>query len=405
MRYFIAILLVFIVNKSMAQKSLYHEIRYSRFIYPIDSLITEKRDSETRLWEDMRKMHIIHDTANNKTIYKTYEVDGNTGEFYDEPNVQQEYRFDNNKKVFELLTYTTSYFDTTLSEKFEFYNGDLQTPDSTYHYKRDYGSGELELFRIYKYSKDNSVIEEFQFRWDNAYSEWDTNTSNKYDYSFDGDLLVQYVIYTGNNTSNGIFWKNANKFIYEYTYFGELEHSYNYKWNNVNSRWELIGEHTNEYNVEENIVLSKRINNDPQTGTYKERLKWEYTYDTVNKKIEQNTYQNSFGTYGPSVERTTYFYSVPDTSSESTSVHEMVNNEEIQIYPNPSEGQITMELKGFIHPIKIRVLNTAGQTIYSDSKIIHETHSFNLSGPGGIYFLEITSGSSRFYRKILLNNK
>jgi hypothetical protein len=64
-----------------------------------------------------------------------------------------------------------------------------------------------------------------------------------------------------------------------------------------------------------------------------------------------------------------------------------------------------MELKGFIHPIKIRVLNTAGQTIYSDSKIIHETHSFNLSGPGGIYFLEITSGSSRFYRKILLNNK
>lgn len=114
----------------------------------------------------------------------------------------------------------------------------------------------------------------------------------------------------------------------------------------------------------------------------------------------------------------TGFYSVIVTDSNScknsttlyveiTGIDE-VNDANISVYPNPSNGKFFIELRsaGDLESISLGVTNMVGQLVYASS---HPKMQANrLFGvelgavPGGIYYLDIAAGESSFRRKMVV---
>ena len=76
----------------------------------------------------------------------------------------------------------------------------------------------------------------------------------------------------------------------------------------------------------------------------------------------------------------------------------------IGIYPNPTNGKITIEFVGKIdRNIKIELINSNGQTVFSKDNIIEKKLDINISHlPKGIYYLVGTFNEKAISEKIIL---
>ena len=75
------------------------------------------------------------------------------------------------------------------------------------------------------------------------------------------------------------------------------------------------------------------------------------------------------------------------------------NNIAAKVYPNPTQGEITLEGEGLNH---VRILNAYGQTVYS-SKIEGEQVRIDLSNMAkGIYMMHIEANDGQAVRKIVV---
>lgn len=78
------------------------------------------------------------------------------------------------------------------------------------------------------------------------------------------------------------------------------------------------------------------------------------------------------------------------------------NEESLSIYPNPTEGKITVTFKNPTNINFIEIFNMKGEKVYSISKTGIQ-YEIDLSpNPGGIYFAKIYSSTESFNRKILI---
>jgi len=77
----------------------------------------------------------------------------------------------------------------------------------------------------------------------------------------------------------------------------------------------------------------------------------------------------------------------------------------IKVFPNPTEGKITIEFDGKIERnIKIEFINSSGQNVFSKDNITEKTLNIDISHlPKGIYFLKGTFGDKSVSDKIILN--
>ncbi|MFI5171132.1 MAG: T9SS type A sorting domain-containing protein [Chitinophagales bacterium] len=86
----------------------------------------------------------------------------------------------------------------------------------------------------------------------------------------------------------------------------------------------------------------------------------------------------------------------------------IVTKEDITIFPNPSTGQFYVDIDEVLtEGIKVKVLNSLGQVIYSDNYEHdgpYSGYSFNLEGhPEGIYYFEVVIGNQIITQPIVLN--
>lgn len=72
----------------------------------------------------------------------------------------------------------------------------------------------------------------------------------------------------------------------------------------------------------------------------------------------------------------------------------------ISIYPNPSQGQITIELDG-LKNVSIGVYSVGGQLVYHKNNISDPTHQFELNANPGIYILELSTLYAQQHYKLI----
>jgi hypothetical protein len=75
----------------------------------------------------------------------------------------------------------------------------------------------------------------------------------------------------------------------------------------------------------------------------------------------------------------------------------------VKVYPNPNNGYFTVELTNFEAPAAIKVYNTTGVLIYKMRP--HYISKPQISLPyiqKGVYFVQVTSGSDQFIKKIIV---
>ncbi len=91
-----------------------------------------------------------------------------------------------------------------------------------------------------------------------------------------------------------------------------------------------------------------------------------------------------------------------------STVEEMSNLLEINIYPNPSEGQIHLEARGLKSAqVEAKLMDVLGKTLWNQSLISNEeleiSNEIQLPKlPAGAYWLQLTDGKQRHLRKIIL---
>lgn len=75
---------------------------------------------------------------------------------------------------------------------------------------------------------------------------------------------------------------------------------------------------------------------------------------------------------------------------------------DFNIYPNPSNGKVTLtNLSSQFGTYDIRVINLLGQTVYSKTNISSATHQVNLDSKG-VYFFEMLEGKEKLRKKLII---
>jgi hypothetical protein len=96
---------------------------------------------------------------------------------------------------------------------------------------------------------------------------------------------------------------------------------------------------------------------------------------------------------------------MPDSCKLANGILEMgVAENYINVYPNPTNGNITVSLASIENTIiAIRVFNTYGAIVYNINGINNKVASLNLDQSSGIYYIEIATTKEKHIKKIVVN--
>ena len=97
----------------------------------------------------------------------------------------------------------------------------------------------------------------------------------------------------------------------------------------------------------------------------------------------------------------------PENEEISSNVSPIIDNSTIlyiKIYPNPTEGQITIEFVGNLQlNKKIEIINSLGEVVHLEDNISSNSIIIDISSlPKGVYILKGTFGLSSVSEKIVL---
>ena len=88
-------------------------------------------------------------------------------------------------------------------------------------------------------------------------------------------------------------------------------------------------------------------------------------------------------------------YGYSDTSScvpvLAIGLNENKFHEEVSYFPNPNNGQITINLERVAHKVEVQVRNIQGQLVQTDLLLNDKTFKIELNQPSGIYFIQLTN--------------
>jgi hypothetical protein len=80
-----------------------------------------------------------------------------------------------------------------------------------------------------------------------------------------------------------------------------------------------------------------------------------------------------------------------------------VPNSIIKIFPNPTNGSITISLEEIMSIINLRLTNALGQVILTKNYESTNRINFDLDTPKGVYFLQVDIDGQVITKKILKN--
>ncbi|QGY45235.1 T9SS type A sorting domain-containing protein [Maribellus comscasis] len=79
---------------------------------------------------------------------------------------------------------------------------------------------------------------------------------------------------------------------------------------------------------------------------------------------------------------------------------------EIQMYPNPTNGQVNLEMSSGIHAVDIAVVDIAGRVVLQKQYSASERIVFDMSGKvAGMYFVNMKIDGERVVKKLIVDNR
>jgi ligand-binding sensor domain-containing protein len=83
---------------------------------------------------------------------------------------------------------------------------------------------------------------------------------------------------------------------------------------------------------------------------------------------------------------------------------QLIGSFDFMVYPNPNNGQFTIELSNVKSAVGVSIFNLLGARVYNSETANLAGQKINLTGiRKGIYFLKVTDGKDSFTRKIVVN--
>ncbi|MCX6223701.1 MAG: T9SS type A sorting domain-containing protein, partial [Bacteroidia bacterium] len=77
---------------------------------------------------------------------------------------------------------------------------------------------------------------------------------------------------------------------------------------------------------------------------------------------------------------------------------EIIAND-IQVYPNPTQGQIT--ISGLLQPAELKLYSIQGKLLKTDNQVVNTLDISDL--PAGVYILNLFTGNESVVRRIVIN--
>ena len=81
--------------------------------------------------------------------------------------------------------------------------------------------------------------------------------------------------------------------------------------------------------------------------------------------------------------------------SISVGILDKTDKNKISVYPNPSKGEVYIELNNSTPNFNVSIRNTLGQTVYSQKFTNSKNCILNLPNENGIYFIEVITNENK----------
>jgi len=73
----------------------------------------------------------------------------------------------------------------------------------------------------------------------------------------------------------------------------------------------------------------------------------------------------------------------------------------IEIFPNPTLGQVSIDLTQCLHPTELNITDIHGKSIYAMHCPKGEVIDVSFEGPAGIYLLSLESGKTKSVTRLM----
>ncbi len=131
----------------------------------------------------------------------------------------------------------------------------------------------------------------------------------------------------------------------------------------------------------------------PAKRTMAQTVEVHFTYDACGNRISRSIEAKKIEENGKNVEAENDFL---------TELQERLDSASISLYPNPTDGKVSIEMAKVVADGITATLTTATGNIMESCKIKGIRHDFDLSGqPSGVYFLRLVAGSETRTWKIV----
>ena len=126
-----------------------------------------------------------------------------------------------------------------------------------------------------------------------------------------------------------------------------------------------------------------------------------YLAGTAHSEIDLDLSAEEFMVYGDNYEPTAYVLKLQDgnVGIEATS---LASN--IALYPNPTQGDIVLNLNEPLANVKVSVIDQTGRVVQTQNYNSAAVIQLNIDGPTGIYFVKLNSDDKEAVLKVVKSN-
>lgn len=238
------------------------------------------------------------------------------------------------------------------------------------------------------YNGSGKTIQSLSYTW---LGSWDYNSKTTYNYDVNNNQIHNYRY-----SWNGSTWAPSSETFNVYDIYNQRIESRSYLWSQPLASMVEYYKSTQSYDLAGNVIEQIHFTWNTINSTWLNNLKWMNTYDIDNNVVQTFRYVWN----DPS--------SIWDNStwevlcSSITNTNEVQDYNVIEIYPNPSNGLVFLDLQNKNLPIEnITVFTLDGKVVFENNKFNNNTLDLTFL-PNGIYYLTIKDESTTYRKKLVL---